>query len=172
MSRYKLPRIGALLLGFMLLLALGGSAAQAALVVSTDTRLFSNTNSQYDCSGPASAPDSLGLPAIQPHLPGIPTFTRDDVRGYIQEHGFQGGKIGSARQPTITRILFITSREACELMRGEYVGLPNDSLVCYVEFSGTFSVSGPAGTASVSGQHADEVFDARTGSLLIVGTSG
>jgi hypothetical protein len=169
MSKYKLSRIGALLLGFALLLALSGSTSQFSISLPGGIWPFASDTGQYDCIGPGSASDSLGAQAIQPYLPGIPTFTKDDVRRYIQAHGSSGMRFSSVGKPTITRILFITSREACELMRGEYIGLPNDALVCYVELSGIFPFFGPFNSQPTIFHRVQDVFDARTGNLVVTG---
>lgn len=165
----KLPRIGAALLGALVLLALGGSTSLISTHGSNEASALISKTGQYDCTGPTSAPASLGAPAIQPHLPGVPAFTRDDVRQFLETHRFAGHRFDSRGTPTITKIIFVTSYEACELMLGEYVGLPDDALVCYVELSGEFSFSRPFSTHPAVLHTGDAVFDARTGNLLVIG---
>ena len=119
---------------------------------------------------------ATGLPAIRPHSisssPGTPGFTVADVKAYIP----------TASQPrlvpvhgahlTIEKVVFISSKEATQLMQGESPGLPNDALVCFVLLKGPFyvqvdhapgSLANPAATAT----EIDEVFDAHTGNLLV-----
>ncbi|MHB8599136.1 MAG: hypothetical protein ACYDER_20280 [Ktedonobacteraceae bacterium] len=120
-------------------------------------------------------PYTTGMPAIRPHpvssSPGTPSFTVDDVKAYIP----------TATEPrlvpvlgahlTIEQVLFVSSKEATQLMRGESPGLPDDALVCFVLLKGPFYVqvgyapgsqANPAATAPKIG----EVFDAHTGNLL------
>ena len=166
---HRLPGIGAaLLFGIVALFALSGSTTLAALYGGNQAVMIM-TGGQYDCAESSSGSGAQGVPAIQPHLPGVPAFTRDDVRQFFQTHGFSGRRFSSVGTPTITQILFVTSYEACELMQGESVGLPNDALVCYVELSGEFAFSSPFSTQSTILHTGDVVFDARTGNLLVIG---
>jgi hypothetical protein len=73
--------------------------------------------------------------------------------------------------PKITKIWFITSAEASRRMAGESIGIPNDALVCYVEFYGTFRSYAPI-PGSKPMEHTGtgaQVFDAHTGNLLVEG---
>ncbi len=122
-----------------------------------------------------SGSDSPGLPAIQPHLPGVPAFTEDDVRQYIEMHGFSALRVWSVGTLTITCILFTTSREASDLMNCE-IGLPDDALVCLVELSGDFLFTGGPYVPGMKREqqptivhHAHEAIDARTGHILVRG---
>ncbi|HVB21049.1 MAG TPA: hypothetical protein VNG51_03775 [Ktedonobacteraceae bacterium] len=119
---------------------------------------------------------ATGMPAIRPHpvssSPGTPSFTVDDVKAYIP----------TATEPrlvpvlgahlTIEQVLFVLSKEATQLMRGESPGLPDDALVCFVLLKGPFYVkvgyapgtlANPAATAPAIA----EVFDAHTGNILV-----
>ena len=165
---HRLPGIGAaLLFGIVALFALSGSTSLASLYGNSQAVMM--TGGQYDCAEPTSGSGAPGVPAIQPHLPGVPAFTRDDVFQYFHEHGFSGMRFGSVGTPTITQILFVTSYAACELMQGESVGVPNDALVCYVELSGEFEFGSPFSNRTTTLHRGDAVFDARTGNLLVMG---
>jgi len=59
------------------------------------------------------------------------------------------------------------SQEVSQLFNGETLGVPDGTLVCVVEFHGTFLVPGPAGKTGTF-QNGAEVFDAQTGNLLLV----
>jgi hypothetical protein len=113
-----------------------------------------------------------GLPAIHPHLLSVPAFTEEDVRTFITEHPLPGGSIRSVGQPTITKILFMTTSEASELIHS-FISQRNHDLVCYVELKGYFTFhGGPPGsvnTTPASEEQVFEVFDAQTGDCLVVG---
>jgi outer membrane protein assembly factor BamB len=120
---------------------------------------------------PISPPSSTG---ITPHLKGIPAFTTADVEHYIQANGFAGGPTVSGAPPTILKILFVSSKQASDLMHGESTGLPDDALVCYVELRGPFNpvmISEPPGASGPQKpvEIGEEVFDAETGNLLVWG---
>ncbi len=167
--RYRLPAIAAAaLLGIVVLFALSGSTTLVSLY-RTNQMVMIMTGGQYDCAESTSGSGAPGVPAIQPHLPGVPAFSRDDVLQFFQTHGFSGLRFGSVGTPTITLILFTTSYEACELMQGESVGVPNDALVCYVELSGEFEFGSPFSNRATILHRGDAVFDARTGNLLVMG---
>ncbi|HEY7125794.1 MAG TPA: hypothetical protein VH540_17695 [Ktedonobacterales bacterium] len=148
-----------------LLLTLGGSAPAQS---SSDP--FPIYSGYDDCqptiiiSNSGGPPPALGVPAIQPHLSGIPSFTAEDVRQYFKANGFPG-----ADGPfTILKILFITSGEVCERTRDESTGLESGALVCFVELQGTFyPFSYPPGFHPRPSPYAYEVFDAQTGNLLM-----
>lgn len=125
---------------------------------------------------PIPASYATGLPAIRPHSvsrsPSTPGFTVDDVKAYIPTASqpklvpVQGARL------TIEKVLFISSKEATQLMRGESPGLPDNALVCFVLLKGPFYVQvdyapgAPASTAQTASEIA-EVFDAHTGNLLV-----
>ncbi len=116
-------------------------------------------------------PHALGLPAITPRNTAVgastPTFTTDDVVQYVHAHPMPDASL-SGPKPVITRIAFLTSREVSTRLKGESTGVPDDTLLCYVELSGTFTFSGSSGV-TVTYHTGVEVFDAHTGNLLITG---
>jgi hypothetical protein len=68
--------------------------------------------------------------------------------------------------------MFIGGGDASKLLGGATVGRPDDYLVCYVELSGPFLLSGmslPPGMKPPVVQTAHEIFDAHTRNLLVFG---
>ena len=101
-----------------------------------------------------------------------PGFTADDVAEYTKIHGFVGGPAVSGDQPVITKVMFTGGGEASTLLGCETVDCPDDYLVCYVELSGPFLLSGvslPPGVKTPIIQTAHEIFDAHTRNLLVFG---
>jgi hypothetical protein len=114
-----------------------------------------------------------GLPAIRPHLRSPqgngPTYTIEDVRSYVNSH-LVPAELGSQGKATIVKAAFLQSQQVSALMQGESTGVPDGTLLCYVELHGTFAVHAPGQSAKVVTYHtAVEVFDAQTGNLLIIG---
>jgi hypothetical protein len=111
----------------------------------------------YECV--EFSPLPLGTPAIHPHLSAIPAYTAEDVRNYIQQ---------TNPQVTVLRVLFISSQEVCNRLRGESTGYPSETLVCLVELQGVFYPhSYPPGYHPQPSLYAYEVYDAQTGNLLM-----
>ena len=112
---------------------------------------------------------SLGSPAITPHInardPYAPTFTREDVIAWIGKNPI--GSMIALEPPTLVKIEFTT---AGDVMRQLYssTGLPDSAPVCYVEFQGRFDSPHPPGATPVY-TRAWEVFDGRTGNILMAG---
>jgi|SRR5579884_901008 hypothetical protein len=110
-----------------------------------------------------------GVPAIRPHIAGIPSFTAADVAQYIKT----GSSIRTISRavPAITKTEFITAQQASNLLQGESIGRPDNALVCYVELRGPFHVEGPLpqGASNPTLSTAYELFDAQTGNLLMWG---
>lgn len=115
--------------------------------------------------------NSFSIPQTQQ---GTVAFTNNDVRHYINTHPFPLGPTTTGKSPTIVSIEFITSKQARQRLFGEALGVPDTAIVCYVKLKGPFTMSlaprpplakaGPSNTAT-------EIFDAQTGSLLLVRTN-
>jgi hypothetical protein len=118
-----------------------------------------------------------GNSAIQPTImgagPNEPAFTEADVRNFVAQNGGGFGKIGvESGTPQITDIEFLTVA-ALQQKMAESLNLQRADLapLCYVEYSGDFSVQGPP----INGQTAPKVhynrvanvFDAHTGNFLM-----
>ncbi|MGZ6308878.1 MAG: hypothetical protein ACXWP6_20685, partial [Ktedonobacterales bacterium] len=69
--------------------------------------------------------------------------------------------------PKLTKVLFITSAEASKRLGNEWIGLPDDALVCFVELYGSFRVYPPMGPVSEHTGTTHQIFDAHTGNLLV-----
>jgi hypothetical protein len=68
----------------------------------------------------------------------------------------------------VIKVEFLMSQQLSQLLGGENTGLPDNTLVCYVELQGTFTFHTPSGS-TVTYSKGVEVFDAHTGNLLIAG---
>lgn len=140
---------------------------------SPNSRTLDHNKAQYQGQKLQSA---IGVPAITPSQPGIPAFTIDDVKHYLASHSFEGGPTVDRSSYSIDTIQFLKAKQASVLMQGEVVGLPDDALVCYTVLRGPFilqNVRMPPGEpipATPIASRGVEVFDARTGNLLVWGT--
>lgn len=110
-----------------------------------------------------------GVPAIRSSLPvmaaAVPALTEQDVRAYFTGRS-SVGRVGAAGI-TVQRVLFLPNVE----VRKQFGYAPDtmdDRLICAVELSGGFTVSGPSGTTPVIRPTAVVFFDAKTGNLLEV----
>jgi len=104
------------------------------------------------------------------------TYTVADVRAFLAAHRLFLTSDGSA--PVIDIVEFIPAAQASTLLRGESIGRPDTTLVCYVQVHGPLAVSHhwpagyhytpkrPVGTPRRVGEL---VFDAQTGNLLLRG---
>jgi hypothetical protein len=118
-----------------------------------------------------TSPSKLGSPYISVTLPGrVPSFTVNDVRNVVHRYGFPLNP--SVKDDRITSNSFITAAQSSLNMNKEYVGLPANALVCYVEFSGPIPLvnqSLPYGAKMYTAKTGHMVIDASDGYLLVVG---
>jgi hypothetical protein len=120
-----------------------------------------------------------GNPAIQPHLSqngAGPAFTQDNVVAFFQKYGFYAGSVVAGAHLQILTIQFVTAKRSSQLMVGESVGRPDDTLVCFVKVEGPFLISNVRGgphranaKVPTTAKYGDAVFDAHTGNLLVWG---
>ena len=113
-----------------------------------------------------------GAPAI-PAYPGNTLLSVADVQRYILMHPCPIGPTVSGGLPKIIVIQLMTCRNASKIMDGEYIGLPDDTLVYYVILKGPFIPEFVITVASEKvgiADRMDEVFDAYTGNRLLWGT--
>jgi hypothetical protein len=117
-----------------------------------------------------------GVPAIQPTIldagPDTPAFTAADVQRYhaaTNLNGNFGMRAAATGQVTLDKITFLEEKELLLLHPDLELSDPGNRLLCYIEYSGTFQVSGPPGTTVNELHHAQEVYDAHTGNLLVSG---
>lgn len=92
-------------------------------------------------------------------------FTCADAAQWVDSHSVSLADVSA--QPVVDTCVFITSQQASVRLKGESLGIPDNSLVCYVTFHGSFTVTGPNGKM-VTYKKAVEVFDAQMGELLLV----
>ena len=129
---------------------------------------------------PISQMYNAGQPAILVHRiigvtqnnPSTPAFTRDDVIAYLNTNGFPAGPLVQGAHLKILTFQFITAKQASDRMKGEFVGLPDNSLVCYVKVQGPFMLTNvhlPKGYPRTTAEIGDIVFDGHTGNLMIWG---
>ncbi len=119
--------------------------------------------------------DSPGLPAITPRTPltpqtlssSSPAFTLDDAKQYVNTHPLPAAII-TGPKPVIVQVAFLASQEVSKRLKGESLGVPDGTLLCYVELHGTFTFYGPSHT-KVTYSTGVEVFDIHTGNLLVAG---
>ncbi len=104
------------------------------------------------------------------------TYTAADVRDYLSSHALFRTTDGSA--PIIDAIEFVPAAEASALLRGESIGRPDTTLVCFVKVHGPLIVlrSAPLPmhhphpvSAKTPMPVGELIFDAQTGNLLIRG---
>ena len=133
---------------------------------------------------PSGPPDSFvsstppqGIPAIEPLTTnialGLAAFTDEAVRAYAQVYDTHGvGDFPSSVAPHIEKIEFVTEGTLQALIPNYNSGWPSDTLMCYVQYSGSFVQSAPPGLkiAPSTYPYAFEVFNAHTGNRLVHGT--
>ncbi len=115
---------------------------------------------------------TMGSPAITPHICAVPSFTTDDVQRYVGAHPFATHVSASQGKVTASKIEFLSYGQAVAMFHDYTVyligTLPNDRPVCFVTLAGTFVEFGEDADAGPSHQ-AHEIFDAQTGNLLVLG---
>lgn len=126
----------------------------------------------------------MGMPAIRPNGPsgdpGIPSVTDADVIAFASTHHTNGvTHFPSSVTPAIMSIRYLKESELQALLPNYQSGSEISTLLCYVQYKGSFSeISGPPNPDSLATHtpslttypFAFEVFDAHTGNLLASGT--
>lgn len=153
--------------GLVLVLAL----CSVSLVVIVTTPHRQATAASIQTTPQTNGTRSLGLPAIRPSLSANSTIriTTADVEAYINTHQFAGGLVVKGATFSIVSIQFMTSTQASALMKGEETGLAATAPICYVKLHGPFTqvASVPPGVKLPTVAYGIEIFDARTGNLLM-----
>lgn len=115
-----------------------------------------------------------GVPAITPsRADALPSFTEAEVRDFVMTH--PPGKGASSSQYTIVTVdCALTSSDLSRILRDINTGLPDALRVCYIELEGSFTFIGPLSQPQgerrvVIYPRGFEVFDAKTGNLLLDG---
>lgn len=139
------------------------------LVIVIGATFSSHANATASLLQRTVVPYPPGVPAIKPHTSGTPAFTTTDVAQYIASQSLL--RTTSGQSPKVIKSEFITAQEASTLLQGEYIGRPDNALVCYVELQGPFHTVGPLppGATNPTLSTGYEVFDASTGNLLMYG---
>jgi hypothetical protein len=113
-----------------------------------------------------------GAPAIQPRFPEAgpraPAFTEDDVRQFALRASDGFGRIRSSQgAPQLSTIEFMTAQAVRERLREPInLEIADQTLICYVEYSGSFTVQSPMGS-TLHYDHVAQVFDAHSGNILM-----
>jgi hypothetical protein len=117
----------------------------------------------------------VGATAITPTSKDTPAFTKDDVIRYVKTHNIPFN-IASLSDISSVQVSFITSKEVNDRLNRSNTNIPDNYLLCFVELTGKFEFPGPpdANGKPTLGvyQSAYEVFDAKTGNLLLGGGLG
>lgn len=117
---------------------------------------------------PAPGSAEPGMPAITPGSKNSTgaTYGSADAARQVSSHRVLR-TFGPSTKPIVDTVRFLMSQEVSQLFNGETLGVPDGTLVCMVEFHGTFLAPGPEGKTGTF-QNGAEVFDAQTGNLLLV----
>jgi hypothetical protein len=100
--------------------------------------------------------------------PGATPFSEADVVAYFKTHNLPKN-MGSVDQIKVDKVEFLTSGEVTKRLQGASPGIGDDERVAFVTLVGDFIFTGPQ-TKGVTFHRAYAVFDAVSGSLLMIGT--
>lgn len=169
--RHQITRIACLLVGAALIgwigLAQSSTAPSSASAMSVQSSGPKGTT--YLRGAEPSVP--VGSPAIRPRLvstgPSVPAFQAADAAQFASTHAMpQNQAVGS--QTMVVSVRFLTSKQVSDLLNGESTGLPDSTLLCFVELQGTFTFGGGMGSM-VTYHRGYEVFDAHSGNIIMAG---
>jgi hypothetical protein len=119
----------------------------------------------------ATPPQPTGSSAITPTLSGIPAFTPADVMKYVNTHNIPFN-LAPLAQHSVYQITFLPSKQVNSIINRQNTHIPDSYLLCFVTFQGVFIFPGPpikGKPTTTTYQMAYEVFDAKTGNLLMGG---
>ncbi|GHO90167.1 hypothetical protein KSF_002150 [Reticulibacter mediterranei] len=116
----------------------------------------------------------VGEPAIKPTLNGVPAFTKHDVVLYIKSRPMLFTDApGSSITITEADVTFMTSKQVNAIINRQGLGIPDNYPLCFAQLLGNFPFPGPSTDngkpVTVTYRYAYEVFDAKTGNLLMGG---
>jgi hypothetical protein len=141
----------------------------------------------YTPSLPTKLALVTGVPAIKPHLNGIPAFTTDDMAAYVRINPLgsgtaQGSLSGSSAGkgqgirpgggPAIIRDEFLTEGILIGLLKASVAGTGRgaDALLGFVEEQGSFNFGAATpDSPPLTFSYAFQVFDAQTGNRVMYG---
>ncbi len=115
-----------------------------------------------------------GRPALKVDPSQVPAFTAEDMKAYLQ--GAPSCSLGptlSGQPPTVESVEFVGCKELTARLH-VFIGWDDDALVCHVVLRGPFNLTG---ISTPPGHHpgpyvcetVQEIYDARTGRLLVKG---
>jgi hypothetical protein len=124
---------------------------------------------------PSQVREPRGISAVHPTRGDqTPSFAQEDLLNFVQRHSIP--KVTKIEpNPTVSRIdCSQTAKTVAAVLRGKTTGLPDATPVCYVELQGEFAISAPPSKRGsqqrrVLFNRSFEVFDARTGNLILSG---
>ena len=171
--------------GVVLAIILAGQHNTVASVAATSyqppaqlTVVPTTAHTSEDAPTPVVSPQlPSGGPAIKPSIsnpkPGEAAFTSADVERYITDSGMElylGRRIHFESPPEISKIEFLTERELKSRPGALSTGLPDDSVLYYVELKGAFELNSPPNQTPPQTFHIGVlVFNAQTGNIMIAG---
>lgn len=111
-----------------------------------------------------------GIPAITVHPQSAALFTTADAEAYLKAFP-PSMTVPGTPDPTVTSIQFLPASEVSKQLQGEYMGVPDSTLLALVHVSGSFQntwISPSSASHPLVTFHTGVmVFDATTGNLLI-----
>ena len=111
--------------------------------------------------------DVPGIAAIRPSLPDSgpqsPRISNADAAAFVMAHPPSETNTGAVR---VSHVDFVTAAQL--KTEGWDTGLADQRLLCRVQIEGTFTFPAPPGWHTRSGSVVYELFDARTGNLLLL----
>jgi hypothetical protein len=116
-----------------------------------------------------------GVAAVEVSRPGqVPGFATEELARFAETHPVPKLMTGDGKAKVTKLDCGQTAKTVMALLRGKGTGLPDSTPVCYVELEGSFALSPPRSAGKPRGggvalTTAFEVFDAKTGNLLLTG---
>jgi hypothetical protein len=112
---------------------------------------------------------ATGDPAITPTIPNAgpttPAFSAQDATTFVVAHPPATGRVRTTGAVTVTNVTFETNQSMANTLH-ENIRVEPERLLCVVQMSGAFTLTGPPGTGASQWTVAYEFFDAHTGNYL------
>jgi|GEM_PF-6663806 len=151
------------------------------VITRADGRVVTVTDSLSDADLPPMLKHIEGIPAIEPSVlnakPDAAAFTEMDVHRFHKLGGALGAGLFPSLVPTkIEKIEFVTvqalqSRDSMLLQMVDDLGLPDNTLLCVVQYSGSFiERTLPGSRAHPTRPYAMVLFDAHNGNMYMSNT--
>jgi len=132
----------------------------------------STSHAQSPSRAFAPHPNGPGIPALTPQSrqQNGAMFDTTTVSTFVRGHPMPRTlRIGSSKPAAIQKIVFAKSQDISKLLDGENLGVPSNTLLCYVQMRGTFEFPTPSRGGGYVSDQGVEVFDATTGNLILAG---